>query len=283
MTVAILADDAAAVPSDLAARLGITLVPMQLEIDGQAVSTDQLAMEELVARLDGGVQTSGPPPGAFVEALEDLEGVDGAVILTVAQRFSSTFQSALTATKLGGDLPVAVVDTGSAAGGEGLVVLAAAQAAAAGGSVDDVVRRVEQVRPQVRLVAAVDHLAYLVRGGRVPASLGRFGDRLGVRVLFELRDSHIHPLTPGRTRTPVVHQLVSQWHKSRPQDPDSRLHIAALHALQPAEAQALLDAVTAEVQPATAFIATFGAVMVAHTGPGVLGLSWWWEKPGTDA
>lgn len=280
MSVAILADDAAAIPSELAKPLGILLVPMQLEIDGRAIRSDQMEMEELVRHLDRGVQTSGPSPGAFVQALSELPQHDGAVILTVAQRFSSTYQAAMSASNLGSSAgSIRVLDTGSAAGGEGLVVLAAAQAAQAGASIEEVVARAEHVRRQVRLVAAVDQMTYLVRGGRVPASLGKVGERLGVRVLFELRDSRVRPLAPHRTRSAVIHQLLNHWRRSKPDEPSHQLHISALHALRPEEAQELLDAVTAEVEPATAYIASFGAVMVAHTGPGVLGLAWWWERP----
>jgi fatty acid-binding protein DegV len=55
------------------------------------------------------------------------------------------------------------------------------------------------------------------------------------------------------------------------------LHVAALHAYAPHTAERLLRAVTAEVEPATAFSASFGSVMVVHTGPGLAGLAWYWE------
>ena len=42
-------------------------------------------------------------------------------------------------------------------------------------------------------------------------------------------------------------------------------------------ARDLLARVCEEVDPATAFLGEFGTVMVAHTGPGVVGLAWRWE------
>jgi fatty acid-binding protein DegV len=56
--------------------------------------------------------------------------------------------------------------------------------------------------------------------------------------------------------------------------------VAGLHTLLPEPAEELLSAVAAEVEPADAFIAPFTPVMVAHTGPGLAGLAWWWERPG---
>src|SRR5579883_2207521 len=130
MPIAVIADSAAALEPALASQYGIVTVPMQLEVGGKPLGEREISLDELVARLDDGVQTSAPPPGAFLEVLEaaKAEGADGAVVLTVGGNLSSTFQSASTAATLAGeDWPVAVVDTGTAAGAEGLVVLAAAE------------------------------------------------------------------------------------------------------------------------------------------------------------
>jgi fatty acid-binding protein DegV len=73
--------------------------------------------------------------------------------------------------------------------------------------------------------------------------------------------------------------MLARWRRSRPRD-GAALHVAALHALERGEAERLLDAVRAEASPVTAFIGEFDAVMVAHTGPGLTGLAWWWEVEG---
>ncbi len=278
MTVLVVADDAASVPLELATERGIRLVPMQLEIAGRPATAGEVSLAEVVAQLDQGVRTAGPSPGAFAEALEDV-GEDGAVVVTLARRFSSTFQAANAAALGVARGPVRVLDTGSAAGGEGLVALAAAEVAARGATLEEVVRRAELVADRVRLVAALERLTYLLRGGHVPTAFARLGGRVGVRVLFELRHAHIRPLRPGRARTSAVDQLLSVWRRSVPETPGWRLHVAALHALAADDAATLLEAVVKEADAATAFVASFGPVMVAHTGPGLLGLAWWWEGP----
>ncbi|HLG91446.1 MAG TPA: DegV family protein [Acidimicrobiales bacterium] len=276
MPVAVVTDSAAALPEELASKLGVEVVPMQLEIGGRPVSEAEVTLEELVARLDDGVRTSGPAPGRFAEAIERADTGDGVLVTTVAERLSSTYQSAMTAVRsLGPSRRVRVVDTGTAAGAEGLVVVAAAQLASDGASLDQVAGEAERVSGRVRLVAAVEDLRYLIRGGRVPASAARAGTRLGVRVLFELRQARVRPLLPTFGSERALEQLLAHWRRSRP--PDRRLHVASLHAMRPELAEELLDAVCREVEPATSFCATFGPVMVAHTGAGIIGLAWWWE------
>jgi DegV family protein with EDD domain len=273
--VAIVSDSAASLTSDVADRHGVITVPMQLEIAGRPIAEDDVPLEELVAHLDEGVLTSGPAPGAFAEAIDAQSGENGVVVLTVADRLSSTYQSAVAAAKMSANPGmVRVVDTGTAAGAQGLVVLAAAEAARAGASLDEVAQRAEEVAGRVRLVAAVDQLTYLVRGGRLPARAAWAGSHLGMRVLFELRSASIRPLRPVFSRNAVSRQILRTWRRSRV--PGGTLHVAALHALRSHEAEVLLAAVQREVEPAVSFIGTFGPVMVAHTGPGVIGLAWWW-------
>jgi DegV family protein with EDD domain len=275
--VAVVADSAAALDPALAGTYGIVTVPMQLEIGGRPVSEADMPLDEVVAHLEDGVQTSAPPPGAFADAVESAAagGAQAVVVLTVGSNLSSAYQSAATAAPLG-SVPVAVVDTGTAAGGEGLVVLAAAQAAAAGMSLEEVKARATMVASRVRLVATVEELKYLVRGGRLAAGAARAGQAFGVRPVFELSRGRIRPLRPSLSADGAFDQLLAQWRRSIVDG--AELHVAALHAMRYEDAAALLDKVRAEVEPATAFIGTFGPVMVAHTGPGVIGLAWWWEQ-----
>jgi fatty acid-binding protein DegV len=114
-----------------------------------------------------------------------------------------------------------------------------------------------------------------VRSGRVPNLAGWAGRRLGIAPLFEFRDGGAHPMRPALGADAAIDRIVAQWHRSRIEG--AGLHVAALHAHAPETGRRLLDAVVAEVEPVTAFVASFGTVMVVHTGPGLAGLAWWWE------
>jgi DegV family protein with EDD domain len=276
VTVAIVTDSAAALDPALARRYGITVVPMEVVIGGSARSESEVTLEEVVANLDSGVQTSGPSPGAFMEAVKEVSAFE-VLILTVAQRFSSTYQAAVTGARLAtGPKKVRVLDTGTAAGAEGLVVLAAADEAAKGASLEEVEARALLASRRVRLVATIDGLTHLVRGGRLPQPVARAASLLGVRPLFELDRGHIRPLRPSLSNEGAIEQVIAQWRRSQLEG--ARLHVCALHAGRRREAEELLATVTAELKPATSFVGCFSPVMVAHTGPTVLGLAWWWDE-----
>jgi DegV family protein with EDD domain len=278
VTVAIVTDSAAALPADLAARHGITVVPMWLSIGGESVREGDRPLSELLG--DERVSTSGPAPGEFVDAIERRLGDDGVLVLTIAASMSGTHEAATVAARQLGE-GVRVLDTATAAGAEALVVLAAAAAAERGASLVEVEAVAKDVVERVQLVASVPNLDHLVRGGRVPGIAGWAGRRLGINPLFEFRGGKVHRLRPALSADAALERMVSRFRRAL--EPNTRLHVAALHALAPEAAARLLDRVEAEVAPATKFTGEFGSVMVVHTGPGLYGLAWWWEPDGDSA
>src|SRR5436190_164542 len=130
VTVAIVTDSAASIPPALLAQHDITVVPMRIIVGGEDHPDGVLPLSEVAGRAADGVSTSAPSPGEFARAIEASMTGDGVLVATVASTMSATF----TAARLAGDDgsgKVRVVDTGTAAGAEGLVVLAAAERAAA--------------------------------------------------------------------------------------------------------------------------------------------------------
>jgi DegV family protein with EDD domain len=277
VTVAIVTDTAAALPADLAALYRITVVPMWLTIGGQSVREGERALSELLG--DERVSTSGPAPGEFAAAIEPRLTDDGVLVLTIAASMSGTHEAASVAARELGDR-VRVVDTATAAGAEALVVLAAAAAAERGASLDEVEAVAKDVVERVQLVAAVPNLDHLVRSGRVPGIAGWAGRRLNINPLFEFRAGKVRRLRPALSADAALDRMVARFRRSR--EPNTRLHVAALHALAPEAAARLLERVEAEFTPDTKFTGEFGSVMVVHTGPGLYGLAWWWEPDGHD-
>ncbi|HZD01693.1 MAG TPA: DegV family protein [Actinomycetes bacterium] len=277
MAVSVITDSAAALPAAVAERAGIVVVPLRLAIGGRSYRDGELDREEVLAHAERGVSTSGPSPGDVLAVLEAYAGRDGTVVLTVAAAMSSTYDAARTAAAL---FPgeVRVIDTATAAGAQGLAALAAAAPARAGGCLDEVEAAARAVIARVRLVACLGNLEWLARSGRVPAAVAWTGRGVGLRFLFEFRGGQAHRLRPAFGDAAAVHRLLGLWRASRPAS--GRLHVAAMHGLAPQRAQELLDAVRAEVEPATALVEPFSPVMLVHTGPDLVGLAWWWEVPG---
>jgi fatty acid-binding protein DegV len=89
-------------------------------------------------------------------------------------------------------------------------------------------------------------------------------------------------LRPARGSRLARRRIVDIWARevAQEQQRGARLHVAALHALEPGVAEELLAEVRRRYEPTTAFVGAFSPVMVAHTGPGLVGLAWWWDEAG---
>jgi DegV family protein with EDD domain len=272
--VAIVTDSAAALPDEHRQRYDVTVVPMWIHVGGIILAEGERQLGELLG--DAHVTTSAPTPGDYVDAIKRRldDGCEHVVVMTIASTMSASHHSATLAARDVGER-VRVVDTSTAAGGQALVVLATAAHAATDAPVDAVVATARDIAARVRLAALVPQLEYLVRSGRVPGIAGWAGRALGINPLFELRDGKVKRLRPAIGTEAAIERLVARFRRSHV--PGARAHVSALHALAPNEAAALLARVEDEFDVAEGFVSEFGPVMVVHTGPGLLGLAWWWE------
>jgi DegV family protein with EDD domain len=281
VSVRIVTDSAASLPSGEAWRLGIVVVPFNLVIDGVPYLDGELAPAELAARSSSAaLSTSAPSPGDFAKDIEDHDVGDGTVVITVASTMSASFQSALVARRYLAGSAIHVVDSGTAAGAQGLVVLAAAQRAAAGAGIDDVAAAAREAASKVRLVAAVERLDFLAASGRVPAAAARAGNTLRVRPLFEFCAGEARPLRPAFSMKAALDRIADSL--GRQAAIPGALRVAVLHAQATADADRLLGRILAVHPGADVFVAPFSTVMTAHTGPGVVGAAWWHDRPATS-
>ena len=271
MTVAIITDGAVSLPGDCAESASITVVPFRLMTATAAAAEPPPTLAEILAAPPGEIRTSCPAPARYLAAISQAADGDGALICTTAASLSGSHQAALQAARRA-TVPVRVIDTGTAAGGQGLIVRAAAQAAGSGADLNAVAAVAERLRADVRLVGTLDNLDRLVASGRLSRLAGWTAAQLGVHPVFELRDGRIRELRPAHSPQAAEARMLDRLRAHY--QPGSALHICALHVSAAQRAQRVLAAVTAWRAPDTAYIGDFDVAMAAHMGPGVVGLAW---------
>ena len=274
--VGIVADSACSLGAELAAKHDVRLVPMQVAFGGRIVPESDVSQFEVADRLGSGLSTSAPSPGAFAEAIEEADRGAGVVVLTVSSKLSASYAAASLAAGLTG-VDTKVVDTLTAAGAEGLVVLAACRAAQEGRSAAATAERAQRAAHGARLVAVVDSLEHLARGGRVPQAANWAGAHLGLQAMFELSGGRIRLLRPVRGAARADEALVARVERSDPRD-GSQLHVAGMHGFDEGGAVRLIEALERSCSPVSTFVGSFGPVMLAHIGPGMRGLAWLWDR-----
>ncbi|MDL5201537.1 DegV family protein [Streptomyces sp. ALI-76-A] len=272
--VAIVTDSTAYLPQRTMERHGITTVPLTVVLGDQAleegteISTRSLA-QALQKRRS--VTTSRPSPQVFAEAYRKVaeSGATGIVSLHLSAELSGTYDAAVVAAREA-PVPVRVVDTGMVAMALGFCALAAAQAAEAGGTVDEVVTAAEKRAAGTSAYFYVDTLDFLRRGGRIGAAQALFGSALAVKPLLQLRGGRIEPLEKVRTASKAIARLEEIV---ADRAGGAQVDIAVHHLAAPDRASALADRLRARVPGlADLHVSEVGAVIGAHTGPGLLGV-----------
>ncbi|MFJ5773318.1 DegV family protein [Streptomyces sp. NPDC093094] len=272
--VAIVTDSTAYLPQRTMERHGITAVPLSVVLgdqvleEGTEFSTRSVA-QALQKRRP--VTTSRPNPELFAQHYRKVaeSGATGIISLHLSAELSGTYDAAVLAAREA-PVPVRVVDTGMVAMALGFCALTAAETAESGGTVDDAAAAAEKRAAGTSAYFYVDTLDFLRRGGRIGAAQALFGSALAVKPLLQLEGGRIGPLEKVRTASKAIARL-EEIVVDRAGA--GQVDIAVHHLAAPERAAALADRLRKHVPGLVDLhVSEVGAVIGAHTGPGLLGV-----------
>ncbi|MFD8059024.1 DegV family protein [Streptomyces cyaneofuscatus] len=271
--VAIVTDSTAYLPRRTMERHGITAVPLTVVLGDQALEEGtEISARSLALALQKrhSVTTSRPSPEVFAATYRAAAdgGADAVVSLHLSAEFSGTYDAALLAAK-DAPIPVRVVDTGMVAMALGFCALAAAESAEVGGSPDEIVAAAEKRAAGTSAYFYVDTLDYLRRGGRIGTAQALLGSALAVKPILQLDGGRIEMLEKVRTASKAIARLEEIVAERAGQ---ASVDIAVHHLAAPERAERLAERLRERVPGlADLHVSEVGAVIGAHTGPGLLG------------
>ncbi|WP_137977939.1 DegV family protein [Streptomyces violaceusniger] len=271
--VAIVTDSTAYLPQDAMERHRITAVPLTVVLGDRALEEGtEISARSLAQALQKRkpVTTSRPSPEMFAAAYRAAaeEGATGIVSLHLSAEFSGTYDAAVLAAR-GAPVPVRVVDSGMVAMALGFCALAAAETAEGGGTLDEAVAAAEKRADGTAAYFYVDTLDYLRRGGRIGAAQALLGSALAVKPLLQLDEGRIELREKVRTASKAIARLEEIVVERAGRSP---VDIAVQHLAAGERAAALAERLRERVPGlAELYVSEVGAVIGAHTGPGLLG------------
>ena len=270
----VVTDSACDLPSALADELGIDVVPLTIRFgEEELVDRRDLSPKEFWARVENSPilpETAAPSPGAFEEAYRRAAaaGCPGVVVCTLSSALSATYQAAVVASQAVADvIPVRVMDTRAVTMSEGMIAVAAARAANQGKGIDDVCGVVEDMAGRTRLYATLDTLENLKKGGRVGGAQALIGSLLSIKPVIELRNGVVEAESKQRTRSKSFRYLVDKV-----RDCGAVENVAVMHGEAP-DIDEFLDLRAAVYPREQTTVADVGAVIGAHAGPRVIGVT----------
>ncbi len=271
--VKIVTDSTADIPAELAAELEIIIVPCNVHFGLETYRDGlDLSKEEFYARLKTSPTlptTSAPAAGLFEATYRELaRQTDQILSIHLAGALSAIYSSACLGAKAVSGVEIALIDSGQVSMGLGWLVIAAARAAQAGQSLAQIVALVEDMKPRIRLFAALDTLEYLKKGGRVGRTVAALGSLLDIKPLIEVRDSAVLPLERVRTRRKALQRLIELVAELGPLE-----ELAVLHSDAPQEARRLAEEISFLYPLDRILIAEAGVIIGTHAGPNGLGVA----------
>ena len=258
-------------------RAQVSVVPLTVHfgdeeyVDG--VTIDHKTFYEKLVETDVHPSTSQAAPAAFALEFEKVkEAGESAVVLTVSAKLSGTYQSAVIAAQ---DYErVYVVDSASVAIGGGVLVELALRLRDEGLGAEQIAQRLEEEKKKIVIVALVDTLEYLKRGGRVSKTVAFAGSVLNIKPVLCVANGEIHMLGKARGSRQGNNLLVQEIEKAGGVDFEKPV-LLGYTGLSDAMLQKYVEDSRELWEKGLEKIryTTIGSVIGAHAGPGAVAVA----------
>lgn len=213
--VKVITDSDSSLPVAMAAKYDIDLVPITIQF-GQESFTTNIDIDDklLFEKIDSSGKlptTAAPSPGAFVESFKKAfdNGAESIICICVSSKVSSTYDSAVLATKEFSAKKISVIDASYLSLGQGFLALAAAESLLKGSTHEQTVNTIKEMIPHLSTFASFNTLKYLVMGGRVSKFSAGMAGALDIRPLLTMKDGTLQMLEKVRTRKAAMDRLVN--------------------------------------------------------------------------
>ena len=273
----ILTDSASDILPAEAEQLGVTVIPLNVTLEDGTVLRDGIdkTPSEYYALLKECHKlptTSQPSPELFERFYQDAAAAGDEVLgIFLSHELSGTWQCARLAADLVNVDNVLFVDSANVCLGEGLLVRLAVQLRAAGRTLVQIATDLEHAKEHLHLVAAIDDLKYLRKGGRLPAAVAVAGGMLGIKPLITIQDGKVAMAGKARGLPGAYVALFKKVEEMGSINP--AFPALAGYTVSPREVTPIQTYLCDNLQQEDLLVRQIGCVIGTHAGPGAFGIA----------
>ena len=204
MSVKIITDSASDITQEEAKKLGITVLPLTIFFETEEFQDNvTLSTTEYYNKLIESAElpkTSQVTPYAFSKAYKDaFNEHDEIVVITISKYLSGCFQSAtLAKEEFDDNKNIYLIDSLNATIGEQVLVKLAVKLRDEGKSGAEIASILEEKVSKVRLIALLDTLEYLKKGGRISSATAFFGGLLSIKPVIGIDNGQVKMIGKAR-------------------------------------------------------------------------------------
>lgn len=215
MKTKIIVDSTADLMSEYKSR--VSVVPLTVHFGDQeyidGITIDHNTFYEKLVEDDVLPTTSQATPDAFMKEFNKVkEAGESAVVITLSSKLSGTYQSAMIAAAEYENIHI--VDSGTVAMGGGILVEMALRFLDEGLDAKTIAEKLEEEKKKIVIVALVDTLEYLKKGGRVSKAVAFAGGVLNIKPVLSVIDGEINMLGKARGSKMGNNLLVQEIEKA---------------------------------------------------------------------
>lgn len=280
--IAIVTDSNSGITQAEGKKLGVYVLPMPFDIDGQPYFEDiNLTQEQFYEKLtgDADVSTSQPSPDAVMSLWDDLlknKGYDEIVHIPMSSGLSS---SCATAMMLAQDYDgkVQVVDNQRISVTMKLSVLDAMKMAEGGLSAAEIKRILEEQKFNSSIYIMVDTLKYLKKGGRITPAAAALGTLLKLKPVLQIQGEKLDAFAKARTvkqaKTIMTEAMKNDFEKRFHSPDGEKMNLELAYTFDTAAAEAFKEEVQAVFPDNEIVMQPLSLSIACHIGPGALAIA----------
>ena len=261
-----------------ARELGVYVAPLTVTIDGNeyrdGVDLTPAQFFEKLQTCKSIPTTSQVNSAGFMDLFKSLlsEPEDEILGIFISSRLSGTFQSASIARNTFPRHSIHLVDSGSGSFGTDLLVREALRLRDQGCRAEEIARELNRIKDRVRILATLDTLKFLLKGGRLSPTSAIVGTLLHVKPIMGVSGGKIEVVKKVRG-TAAAHAWIASYLSQGKIDPryTPRLGSAQCPELLRSFTRCLKEK---GLSPESWGHTDIGAVIGTHTGPGCVGVAY---------
>jgi len=275
MGIRIVIDSTSDVTKDIIEKHNLIMVPLTVNFeDGCYLDKVELTTDEFFDKLKKSQKlptTSQASPAAFAEVFKKiLDEGDEVLGIFIGSELSGTYESAVMAKEMIGDNRIHIIDSRSACLGTFSLIVKAVEMVEENNDIKEIVETLERVKHKVEIVAAIDTLKYLEKGGRLSKTQAIAGTLLNIKPIITIKDSKVSIVDKVRGNNNVL-KWIDTWISTNNFKLSDKT-VFLFHARAENRIDALREIVVDKYGVKNIIQSEVGPVIGTHTGPGVIAI-----------
>ncbi len=271
MGIRIITDSTSDISAVQAKELGVTIIPLKVIFgDKEYKEGLEITMEgfyDKLVKADKLPTTSQPSPDDFLASfLEAKNANDSVIVILISGKLSGTVQSATIAKDLAEYEDIHIVDSQITITGLRFLVEYAVKLSREGKSASEIVPILEDVKDRIVLLAMVDTLEYLHKGGRLSKSSAILGSLLKFKPIITLQDGVIGVVGKERGTNKGIAKMLEIMEERGQIDHNYPIYYG--YTAEDSKTKQLMESVKERYGVKESSIHPVGCVVGTHAGPG---------------